>query len=170
MDSAIPMATSGNDPLKNGATTTLFGDNGPEPRCDTTSKLGHNQTTSIQDAASESARAGLEKQPAGPRIGDSSDHHPPPPPPPPGVLAVVAVCCEEGRHRSVAFVEELKRRLAGFRDGDGCYTWRMRVDVSHREPIREVQFKQNGFYETCKLPDLSRLDCYSYCAFLVPVE
>ncbi|KAJ5689561.1 hypothetical protein N7462_003953 [Penicillium macrosclerotiorum] len=46
----------------------------------------------------------------------------------------VTVCCEEGRHRSVAFIEELARRLASFKDGDNLSkAWRLSVDISHRD-------------------------------------
>lgn len=46
----------------------------------------------------------------------------------------VTICCEEGRHRSVAFVEELARRLAVFKHGDGSSRcWNMTIDVTHRD-------------------------------------
>lgn len=46
----------------------------------------------------------------------------------------VTICCEEGRHRSVAFVEELSQRLATFRHGDGFSRhWQLDVNVIHRD-------------------------------------
>lgn len=47
---------------------------------------------------------------------------------------VVTMCCEEGRHRSVASVEELARRLATFKHGDGSsQSWQLSVNVTHRD-------------------------------------
>lgn len=47
---------------------------------------------------------------------------------------VVTICCEEGRHRSVAFVEELARRLTMFKNGDGsAQRWQLHVNVTHRD-------------------------------------
>ncbi|KAL2783918.1 hypothetical protein BJX66DRAFT_330336 [Aspergillus keveii] len=47
---------------------------------------------------------------------------------------VVTICCEEGRHRSVAFVEELARRLATLKDGyDNSQYWELDIHVTHRE-------------------------------------
>jgi hypothetical protein len=47
---------------------------------------------------------------------------------------VVTICCEEGRHRSVAFVEELARRLAVLKDEDGfSQHWKPTVNVIHRD-------------------------------------
>ncbi|KAJ5381236.1 uncharacterized protein N7496_003664 [Penicillium cataractarum] len=47
---------------------------------------------------------------------------------------VVTICCEEGRHRSVAFVEELARRLTTFKNGDGSSQyWKLNVNVTHRD-------------------------------------
>ncbi|KAL3482558.1 hypothetical protein BJX62DRAFT_114681 [Aspergillus germanicus] len=47
---------------------------------------------------------------------------------------IVTICCEEGRHRSVAFVEELARRLATLKDGyDNSEYWQLDVHVTHRE-------------------------------------
>ncbi|PYI34509.1 hypothetical protein BP00DRAFT_423018 [Aspergillus indologenus CBS 114.80] len=47
---------------------------------------------------------------------------------------VVTICCEEGRHRSVAFVEELARRLATVKDGDGVLQhWALNVNKTHRD-------------------------------------
>lgn len=46
----------------------------------------------------------------------------------------VTVCCEEGRHRSVAFIEELARRLVEFKDGDGdSRAWCVDLSVTHRD-------------------------------------
>jgi RNase adaptor protein for sRNA GlmZ degradation len=49
------------------------------------------------------------------------------------VSIIVTVCCEEGRHRSVAFVEELAQRLSQLRNGDGTAGWRLDVNVAHRD-------------------------------------
>ncbi|KAJ5235171.1 uncharacterized protein N7469_004339 [Penicillium citrinum] len=50
------------------------------------------------------------------------------------VTVTVTVCCEEGRHRSVAFVEELAQRLRSFRHGDGqSRQWQLHATVSHRD-------------------------------------
>ncbi|OJJ99131.1 hypothetical protein ASPACDRAFT_120263 [Aspergillus aculeatus ATCC 16872] len=50
------------------------------------------------------------------------------------VVIVVTICCEEGRHRSVAFVEELARRLATVKDGDGVLQrWVLNVGITHRD-------------------------------------
>lgn len=48
---------------------------------------------------------------------------------------IVTICCEEGRHRSVAFVEELARRLvAVFKHGDSLSRrWQLSVEVTHRD-------------------------------------
>jgi hypothetical protein len=48
---------------------------------------------------------------------------------------VVTICCEEGRHRSVAFVEELARRLAVLKDGDDDFSqhWQSTINVIHRD-------------------------------------
>lgn len=52
----------------------------------------------------------------------------------PDIDMVVTICCEEGRHRSVAFVEELARRLALFKHGDGSsQCWHLCVNVTHRD-------------------------------------
>ncbi|KAJ5667243.1 hypothetical protein N7507_003107 [Penicillium longicatenatum] len=52
---------------------------------------------------------------------------------------VVTICCEEGHHRSVAFVEELARRLAMFKQGDGLsQRWLLSVDATHRD-IEELE-------------------------------
>ncbi|KAF3395814.1 hypothetical protein F1880_007164 [Penicillium rolfsii] len=52
----------------------------------------------------------------------------------PDIDVVVTICCEEGRHRSVAFVEELARRLATFKHGDGSsQPWQLSVNVTHRD-------------------------------------
>ncbi|KAE8312870.1 hypothetical protein BDV41DRAFT_278630 [Aspergillus transmontanensis] len=46
----------------------------------------------------------------------------------------VTICCEEGRHRSVAFVEELTRRLAMFKYKDGfSLHWQLIINVTHRD-------------------------------------
>lgn len=62
---------------------------------------------------------------------------------------VVTVCCEEGRHRSVAFVEELARRLAGFKNGDGgSRTCCLDVSVTHRDiNISTPRSDESGFSE-----------------------
>ncbi|RAK78888.1 uncharacterized protein BO72DRAFT_446652 [Aspergillus fijiensis CBS 313.89] len=50
------------------------------------------------------------------------------------VEIVVTICCEEGRHRSVAFVEELARRLATVEEGDGVlHRWVLSVRKTHRD-------------------------------------
>jgi hypothetical protein len=48
---------------------------------------------------------------------------------------VVTICCEEGRHRSVAFVAELARRLAVLKDGDDGFSrhWQMTINAMHRD-------------------------------------
>jgi hypothetical protein len=48
---------------------------------------------------------------------------------------IVTICCEEGRHRSVAFVEELARRLTTMlKDGDGISRhWQLDIHVTHRD-------------------------------------
>lgn len=46
---------------------------------------------------------------------------------------IVTVCCEEGRHRSVAFVEELAQRLIRLRTGDVMACWELNVNVVHRD-------------------------------------
>ncbi|KAJ5280279.1 hypothetical protein N7478_005651 [Penicillium angulare] len=52
----------------------------------------------------------------------------------PDIDVAVTICCEEGHHRSVAFVEELSRRLAIFKNGDGCsHYWQLIVNVDHRD-------------------------------------
>lgn len=52
----------------------------------------------------------------------------------PNINVVVTICCEEGRHRSVAFVEELARRLALFKHGDSLSRrWQLSVEVTHRD-------------------------------------
>lgn len=51
----------------------------------------------------------------------------------PDIDIVVTVCCEEGQHRSVAFIEELARRLSYFKHGDGSQTWQLSVDIIHRD-------------------------------------
>lgn len=52
----------------------------------------------------------------------------------PEIDVVVTICCEEGRHRSVAFVEELARRLAIFKREDGSSRcWQLNVNVTHRD-------------------------------------
>ncbi|KAL2802565.1 hypothetical protein BJX63DRAFT_414762 [Aspergillus granulosus] len=46
----------------------------------------------------------------------------------------VTICCEEGRHRSVAFVEELARRLAKLKYEDGFSQIRqLDIGVTHRD-------------------------------------
>jgi RNase adaptor protein for sRNA GlmZ degradation len=45
---------------------------------------------------------------------------------------VVTMCCEEGRHRSVAFVEEPARRLATLNDGDdNSEYWQLDIHITH---------------------------------------
>jgi hypothetical protein len=52
----------------------------------------------------------------------------------PDIPLLVTVCCEEGRHRSVAFVEELARRLSLLRGGvDVSRPWELSVTASHRD-------------------------------------
>lgn len=52
----------------------------------------------------------------------------------PNISLVVTACCEEGRHRSVAFVEELAKRLPSLRDGaDMSHTWKLSVTTFHRD-------------------------------------
>ena len=52
----------------------------------------------------------------------------------PDISLVVTVCCEEGRHRSVAFVEELAKRLSLMRHGaDLSLAWKLSVTTSHRD-------------------------------------
>ncbi|KAJ5108669.1 hypothetical protein N7456_005344 [Penicillium angulare] len=52
----------------------------------------------------------------------------------PDIDIATTICCEEGRHRSVAFVEELSRRLFVFKHGDGCSQyWHLAVNVVHRD-------------------------------------
>ena len=47
---------------------------------------------------------------------------------------VVTICCEEGRHRSVAFVEELARRLALFQHSDDSpQHWQLSINITHRD-------------------------------------
>ncbi|KAL2849279.1 hypothetical protein BJX68DRAFT_237831 [Aspergillus pseudodeflectus] len=48
---------------------------------------------------------------------------------------IVTICCEEGRHRSVAFVEELARRLnTMLKNGDGISQhWQLDIHVTHRD-------------------------------------
>ncbi|KAJ5155737.1 hypothetical protein N7492_008540 [Penicillium capsulatum] len=52
----------------------------------------------------------------------------------PDIDVVGTICCEEGRHRSVAFVEELARRLAMFKHGDGISRhWQLELHITHRD-------------------------------------
>lgn len=52
----------------------------------------------------------------------------------PDIDVVVTICCEEGRHRSVAFVEELARRLTLFKhEDDLSRCWKLYVNVTHRD-------------------------------------
>lgn len=54
--------------------------------------------------------------------------------PKPDIPLLVTVCCEEGRHRSVAFVEELAKRLSLSRDGlDLSHPWKLSITTSHRD-------------------------------------
>ncbi|KAL2834593.1 hypothetical protein BJY01DRAFT_83789 [Aspergillus pseudoustus] len=47
---------------------------------------------------------------------------------------MVTICCEEGRHRSVAFVEELARRVATFKGRDGLpQGCQLDIHRSHRD-------------------------------------
>ncbi|PIG87523.1 hypothetical protein AARAC_003870 [Aspergillus arachidicola] len=51
-----------------------------------------------------------------------------------GIDIAVTICCEEGRHRSVAFVEELARRMAMFKYKDGFpQHWQLIINVTHRD-------------------------------------
>ncbi|RAH67863.1 uncharacterized protein BO66DRAFT_141224 [Aspergillus aculeatinus CBS 121060] len=60
------------------------------------------------------------------------------------VEIVVTICCEEGRHRSVAFVEELARRLATVEEGDGVLQrWVMNVNKMHRDIEDGGNFEQS---------------------------
>jgi RNase adaptor protein for sRNA GlmZ degradation len=62
----------------------------------------------------------------------------------PDIDMVVTICCEEGRHRSVAFVEELSRRLATFKHGDGLsQNWQLSVNVTHRDVGDPVDLEQS---------------------------
>lgn len=56
-------------------------------------------------------------------------------PSPEDIGIVVTICCEEGCHRSVAFVEELARRLAKLKDGDDDFPqhWQVSINVTHRD-------------------------------------
>lgn len=50
------------------------------------------------------------------------------------IEVIIAICCEEGRHRSVAFVEELSRRLSTFKNGNGISEeCRLCINVTHRD-------------------------------------
>lgn len=52
----------------------------------------------------------------------------------PNIEMAVTICCEEGRHRSVAFVEELARELAVFKHGDSLSRhWQLNIEVTHRD-------------------------------------
>lgn len=52
----------------------------------------------------------------------------------PNIPLVVTVCCEEGRHRSVAFVEELAQRLLLLKNGAGMsHAWKLNVTTAHRD-------------------------------------
>ncbi|QGA21683.1 hypothetical protein EYB26_009394 [Talaromyces marneffei] len=57
---------------------------------------------------------------------------------------VVTICCEEGRHRSVAFVEELARRLAVLGDGEDGLSpyWQPTINVIHRDIGGEEECEQ----------------------------
>ncbi|KGO75847.1 hypothetical protein PITC_032930 [Penicillium italicum] len=62
----------------------------------------------------------------------------------PNISLVVTVCCEEGRHRSVAFVEELAKRLSFLKDGaDMSHTWELSITTSHRD-LEALGFAPNG--------------------------
>ncbi|KAF7527299.1 hypothetical protein PCG10_003126 [Penicillium crustosum] len=62
----------------------------------------------------------------------------------PNILLVVTVCCEEGRHRSVAFVEELAQRLSLLRDGaDMSRSWKLSVTTFHRD-LEALGVASNG--------------------------
>jgi RNase adaptor protein for sRNA GlmZ degradation len=63
----------------------------------------------------------------------------------PDIDMVVTICCEEGRHRSVAFVEELARRLATFRNGDSSsQLWQLSVNVTHRDIGDPIDLEQSS--------------------------
>ncbi|KAJ5196802.1 hypothetical protein N7449_007281 [Penicillium cf. viridicatum] len=50
------------------------------------------------------------------------------------MATIVTMCCEQGRHRSVAFVEELAKRLSLLRDGaDMSRSWKLIVTTFHRD-------------------------------------
>lgn len=52
----------------------------------------------------------------------------------PNIEMAVTICCEEGCHRSVAFIEELARRLVVFKHGDRVSPrWQLSVEVTHRD-------------------------------------
>lgn len=62
----------------------------------------------------------------------------------PDIDMVVTICCEEGRHRSVAFVEELARRLATLKHGDGSsQNWQLNVNVTHRDVGDPIDLEQS---------------------------
>ncbi|PYH79044.1 hypothetical protein BO82DRAFT_146632 [Aspergillus uvarum CBS 121591] len=76
-----------------------------------------------QDASQTDTRRSLDSQASGKPAVDGID-----------VDIVVTICCEEGRHRSVAFVEELARRLATIKDGDGVLQhWALNLNKRHRD-------------------------------------
>lgn len=62
----------------------------------------------------------------------------------PNISLVVTVCCEEGRHRSVAFVEELAKRLSLLKDGaDMSHSWKLGVTTFHRD-LEAMELVSNG--------------------------
>lgn len=61
----------------------------------------------------------------------------------PNISLVVTVCCEEGRHRSVAFVEELAKRLSLLKDGAVSHSWKLSVTTFHRD-LEALELASNG--------------------------
>lgn len=71
----------------------------------------------------------------------------------PEILLTVTVCCEEGRHRSVAFIEELAQRLKCFKNGDGqSRQWQLHANITHRD----IQVRSNDDSEG-SLSDMANL-------------
>jgi hypothetical protein len=63
----------------------------------------------------------------------------------PDIDIVVTICCEEGRHRSVAFVEELARKLATFKNGvDPSQPWHLSVNITHRDVGDPIDLEQSS--------------------------
>jgi len=77
----------------------------------------------------------------------------------PDIDVIVTICCEEGRHRSVAFVEELARRLATFKNGDdSSQNWHLSVSVTHRDVGDPIDLEQSSGQQKrpCKAQAKSR--------------